>query len=114
MDFAAFLFERLAQVDGYLYAHRSSSRLIALGRVCELDQLAFTLRNADCISVGQYDRYDEASARMRRIHNLHGDYRDLKAGRAINDRFLPYEPRHDFCDDESQPGQPAQRSPREV
>ncbi len=107
MDFSALLFERLGQIDGYLYSHIKSSRLIALGRVCELDQLAFTLRNADLISVPQYDRYDEASARMRRIHNLHSDYRDLAAGRAYNDRLLPFQPLFDMCDDESQPGQPA-------
>ena len=87
MDFSAFLFERLGHIDGYLYAHSRLTRLFAFGRLCELDQLAFTLRNADFISVGQYDRFDEASARIRRIHNLHGDYR--------------------HCDDKSQPGQSA-------
>lgn len=107
MDFSAFLFERLGQIDGYLYSHSKSSRLIALGRVCELDQLAFTLRNAELITVSQYDRFDEASARLRRVHNLHADYRDKAAGRAYNDRFLPFQPRYDLCDDDSQPGHPA-------
>lgn len=104
MDFSAFIFEQLGKVEAYLSASRSSQRLVALGRMLQLEQVAFSLRNAELITVNEYDRFDDASARVRRLYNLHGDYRDKAAGRAYNDRFLPFEPYFDSFEDDSQPG----------
>lgn len=93
MDFVAFLHERLGQVDRYLFTcHNPKKRLYALGRLLEIEQLAFTLRNADCLTLGGLDEFDESCERVRRRHRLHADYRDFAGDRPYNGRFLPLEP----------------------
>ncbi|MCY1279466.1 hypothetical protein D9M68_328000 [compost metagenome] len=82
MEFKDYLLERLHQVDSYLSSSFLSNRQYALGRVLEIESMAFSLRNADVITAKEFERVDQVSERIRTHHNLHGDNRDRQAGRA--------------------------------
>lgn len=108
MDFYLYLSTRLAQVEAYLQKP-SSCRLVSLGRVLEIESLAFSFRNDSLITGVAYDQFDRQCEYLRRFHNLQGSKSDFLSGKPYNGRFLPHATGFVFDDfDESQPGHPAQ------
>jgi hypothetical protein len=104
MDFKAFFSDRLAKLEKYLSNYRSD-RKYALGRVLEIESLAFSVRNEGLLSLGDFDRLDLQCETLRRRFQLHANYSDFKSDRPYNGRFL------DFESDDSQPGQQAPIKP---
>ncbi len=78
MDFKDYFIERLNQIDSYLSATRPD-RKYALGRVLEVETLAFTMRNQGLLTQMEFDRIDKISERTRKYHNLMGSTHDWKS-----------------------------------
>lgn len=87
MDYKAFFSDRLAKVESYLSSY-NADRKYALGRVLEIESLAFSLRNESLLSARDFDQLDLQCETLRRRFSLHASYSDYKAGRPYNGRFL--------------------------
>lgn len=90
MDYKAFISDRLAKVESYLSSYKPY-RKYALGRVLEIESLAFSLRNESLLSVRDFDQLDLQFETLRRRLSLHASDSDYKAGRPYNGRFLELE-----------------------
>lgn len=87
MDIKALFSDRLAKLETYL-SNYSADRKYALGRVLEVESLAFSLRNGGLLSANDFDQLDLQCETLRRRFALHASHSDYKAGRPYNGRFL--------------------------
>ena len=87
MDIKALISDRLAKLETYL-SNYSADRKYALGRVLEVESLAFSLRNGGLLSANDFDQLDLQCETLRRRFSLHASHSDYKAGRPYNGRFL--------------------------
>lgn len=96
MDYMAFFSDRLARIEKHLSTF-NADRKYALGRVLEVEALAFSLRNAELLSVKQFDQIDLQSETLRRRFQLHADYSDKLRAKPYNGRFL--EPQSGYAEE---------------
>lgn len=90
MDYFAYLSNRLAQIEKYLSA-RNPQRKIALGRLLEVESLAFSFRNESLITVRSFDQFDLQCETLRRRFRLLASAVDWKNGKPYNGRFLDFQ-----------------------
>lgn len=70
MDYKAFFLERLEKVDAYLNSTSVANRSYALGRVLEVEAIAFSLRNSAVITTFEFDAVDSFAEVIRKRHKL--------------------------------------------
>lgn len=87
MDYMAFFSDRFAKLEKYLSGYRPNYPY-SLGRVLEIESLAFSLRNEGLLTERQFDQLDLQAETLRRRHFLHASEASLKVGSPYNGRFL--------------------------
>lgn len=90
MDYFAYLSNRLAQIEKYLSA-RKPNRAYAIGRLLEVESLAFSYRNESLITVRSFDQFDLQCETLRRRFRLLGSVVDWKNDKPYNGRFLDFQ-----------------------
>lgn len=95
MDVFKIFSSRLLSIESYLRS-TGSNRHVALGRILEAEQLAFSFRNENLMTVRQFDQLDHQFEALRRFHNLHASSSDLC--KPYNGRFLSYKSSHEDQD----------------
>lgn len=87
MDYFGYLSIRLSQIENYLSSVKPD-RKYALGRLLEVESLAFSLRNESLITVRSFDQFDLQCETLRRRFRLLGSVSDWKNDKPYNGRFL--------------------------
>jgi len=87
MDYFGYLSIRLSQIEKYLTAGNPDRKYV-LGRLLEVESLAFSFRNESLITVRSFDQFDLQCETLRRRFRLLGSVVDWKNDKPYNGRFL--------------------------
>lgn len=90
MDYYGYLSGRLVQLENYLFTRKPDIKY-ALGRLTEVESLAFSFRNESLITVRSFDQFDLQCETLRRRFRLFSALVDRKSDKPYNGRFLPAE-----------------------